>query len=623
MALSRPLRLKSEVVQRDREISSASLPVVQVWVDSGVFHLDSLFDYSIPKDFEESIQIGMRIEVPFNGRQVEAFVVDRIAGSTNSKLKSISKVLSPTPVASKKSIALITSVAKRWAAHPYDVLRSGIPARIASVDKEGWIFKELTARRVKPLRQYLQLPAFEDPNQQLGRFVTHLVESGSVLIVVPDNRCLARLEKELPQSIILDSALDRASRYRNFLRAKMGGNLIVLGTRSAIFSDIPDLVAILVIDEGSENLYEVRSPGWNARDIAIMRAESEAVQLFFAGYSPSSECSRLIEDGVLDFKASKIKVPVKSFQQEYSELLPGRSISEIRVALKKGPILFIAPRKGYAQAITCSKCRNIALCSCGGRLEKQSSTQPINCSLCEITIIDWRCSWCQSDRPFLMNRGSSRFAQEIGSAFPGTAIYQSEGERIIDDDAIKSGIVIATPGSAPHLKNGYSAVVVLEGEQILNQSDLRAQERGREIFFSHCALLGAKGVAIFILSHANPIIGAVAAWKPSLLSRAELRERSEVGLPPFTRAVTLDIEKSDSASLLRGLEKSRDEDRLPSSTRMLGPSALKNGDYRILLLAPVQEGEKLVSLIHEFQRRRSAAKKNQVSVRVDPYSLSR
>jgi primosomal protein N' (replication factor Y) len=222
-----------------------------------------------------------------------------------------------------------------------------------------------------------------------------------------------------------------------------------------------------------------------------------------------------------------------------------------------------------------------------------------------------------------MNRGSSRFAQEIGSAFPGTAIHQSEGERIIDDDAIKSGIVIATPGSAPHLKNGYSAVVVLEGEQILNQSDLRAQERGREIFFSHCALLGAKGVAIFILSHANPIIGAVAAWKPSLLSRAELRERSEVGLPPFTRAVTLDIEKSDSASLLRGLEKSRDEDRLPSSTRMLGPSALKNGDYRILLLAPVQEGEKLVSLIHEFQRRRSAAKKNQVSVRVDPYSLSR
>jgi primosomal protein N' (replication factor Y) len=594
-----------------------------VWVDSGVFHLDSVFDYSIPKDFEEIIQIGMRVEVPFNGRQVEAFVVGRVAGSTNSKLKSISKVLSPTPVASMKSIILIEAVAQRWAAHPYDVLRSAIPARVANVDKEAWNFGQLAAKRVKPLRQYLQLPAFEDPNQQLGSFVRRLVESGSVLIVVPDNRCLARLHKELPHSIVLDSSLDRTSRYRNFLRAKLGGNLIVLGTRSAVFADIPDLVAILIIDEGSENLYEVRSPGWNARDIAIMRAESEEVQLFFAGYSPSSECSQLIEDGLLDFKASKNKVQVKSFQQEYLELLPGRSIVEIRMALKNGPVLFIAPRKGYAQAITCSKCRNIALCSCGGRLEKQSSMQPINCSLCEITLADWRCSWCQSDRPFLMNRGSARFAQEIGSAFPGAVIHQSEGERILDDDAIKNGIVIATPGSAPHIKSGYAAVVILEGDQMLNQSDLRAQERGREIFFSHCALLSAKGIAIFILSHANPIIGAVAAWKPSLLSRAELRERSEAGLPPFTRAVTLDIEKSESAALLRGLEKSRDENRLPASTRMLGPSELKSGDYRILLLAPVLEGEKLVSLIHEFQRRRSAAKKNQVSVRVDPYSLSR
>jgi len=623
VALVRPLRLKSEVVLKERQASTSSLPVAQVWVDNGVFHLDSLFDYLIPEEFDSLIQVGIRIEVPFNGRAVEAIVLNRISASHSVRLKVISKVLSAIPVASEKSLALIDAVAQRWAAHPYDILRSAIPAKVASVDKEQWIFPDVPTQKNKSLRQYLQFPPYEDPNEQLSRFIQGLLSGGSVLVIVPDGRAIARFSQKMPESIILDSALDRASRYRNFLRARAGGKRVVLGTRSAIFADIPDLIAIVVVDEGSENLYEVRTPGWNARDVAILRSSKEDVQLFLAGYSPSSECSLMIEDGELDFKPAKGRVTVKSFQQEFSELLPGRSIGEIRAALKNGPVLFIAPRKGYAQAITCSKCRNVALCTCGGRLEKQSSSQPINCSLCEISLTDWRCAWCQSDRPFLMSRGSARFTQEIGMAFPGIAIHQSEGEKILEDGQIEAGIIVSTPGSAPRMKNGYAAVVILEAEQLLTQSDLRAQERSREIFFSNCALLNPKGVAIFILAHANPIIGSVAAWKPSLLSRAELRERSEVALPPFVRAITMDVDKGESAALLRGLEKSREENRLPEKTRLLGPSVLKNGEHRILLLAPIEDGRNLVSLIHEFQRRRSASKKSLVSIRIDPYSLSR
>ena len=85
----------------------------------------------------------------------------------------------------------------------------------------------------------------------------------------------------------------------------------------------------------------------------------------------------------------------------------------------------------------------------------------------------------------------------------------------------------------------------------------------------------------------------------------------------------MDIDKGESAALLRGLEKSREENRLPEKTRLLGPSVLKNGEHRILLLAPIEDGRNLVSLIHEFQRRRSASKKSLVSIRIDPYSLSR
>ena len=291
--------------------------------------------------------------------------------------------------------------------------------------------------------------------------------------------------------------------------------------------------------------------------------------------------------------------------------------------IKQGPILFIAPRKGYSQSISCSNCRNISTCPCGGRLEKKSATAAISCSLCANVFSEWVCQYCQGVKPFLLNRGSERFAQEIGIALPGVAIALSESERMIDDFQVSSGIVIATPGSAPFSAQGYSAVVILDGEKLLNQSDLRAQERAREIFFTHAALLRTSGSALLVINHSNPIVGALASWKPSLISRRELQEREEVSLPPFVRSISLDIENTESATLVRALNKSRDEGRLPSSTRILGPSTLDSSSHRILLLAPLEDGEALVLLMHEFQRRRSATRKKLATLRIDPYSLSR
>jgi primosomal protein N' (replication factor Y) len=126
-----------------------------------------------------------------------------------------------------------------------------------------------------------------------------------------------------------------------------------------------------------------------------------------------------------------------------------------------------------------------------------------------------------------------------------------------------------------------------------------------------------------VLSHSNPIVGALASWKPSLISRRELEEREEAALPPFVRAVSLDVYINESSTLTRALNKSRDEGRLPQATRILGPSPLANDLARVLLLAPLEDGEALVSLIHEFARRRSTSRKKLATLRIDPYSLSR
>jgi primosomal protein N' (replication factor Y) len=427
----------------------------------------------------------------------------------------------------------------------------------------------------------------------------------------------------LPKAIVLDSALERSERYRNFLKTRYGRNQIVIGTRSAIFAPIDDLEAIVVFDEGTELHYEVRSPGWNVRDVAVLRAMKSDTSLYFVGFSPSSEVARLIENKWIEFVAEKSRVSVSAFPQSFGELLPSRLIGEIRKAMNTGPILFLSPRKGYSQAIACAKCRNVAICECGGKLVKKGSHLVLECTICAKVHADWRCSWCQSSTPYLMGRGSDRFAFEIGAAFPGAHIVLSTSEKLIEEFDQPRGLVVATPGSIPIAVNGYSLVVILEADRFFMQADLRAHERIRELFFSTASLASAAGKVALVVSNDHPIIGALSAWKPSLISQRELRERLEVNLPPFTRAVTLDIANSESQSLLRGLKKAQEDGRLPLSTKFLGPSRLKDDIDRIVALTPLIDGEALISLLHEFQRRRSSSKKTLASIRIDPYSLSR
>ena len=623
MALTRPLRLKSEIAKAKAEGSTSQLPVARVWVDSGVFHLDSEFDYLIPDNLSPLVATGIRVQVPFHGREVEALVLSRQTASELSSLKAISKVISPHSVATAESLELISAVSARWAAHPYDILRSAIPPRVATVDKESFPDSSVTFYPPKPKRSYIHIPPVVNRFQFIAATLSKERAKGSRLIIVPDTRSVQQLVSFFPEAIILDSALERSSRYRNFLLARNGQNVIVIGTRSAVFVPVSDLDSIIVVDESSENHYEPRSPGWNVRDVAIVRSMTSKISLTLIGYSPSAEVARLIESKWIDFNSTKNRLKIASFAPAQSELLPSRLISEIRKAMKVGPILFISPRKGYSQALTCSKCRNIALCTCGGKLSQASAKSSVECVICAKVHSDWRCTWCQNSTPFLMGRGSERFAYEIGAAFPGTQITQSASDSILDSYNDNSGFVIATPGAAPIAKNGYAMIVILEGDRFFTQTDIRAHERSRELFFSASAL-GAVGATIALVMAADhPIIGALASWKPALVSQRELREREEVHLPPFSRAITMDISRPESQSLLRGLQKSQEDGRLPASTIFLGPSRLNEDNDRIVLLTPLSDGEIVVNLLHEFQRKRSSAKKTLASIRIDPYSLSR
>jgi len=354
----------------------------------------------------------------------------------------------------------------------------------------------------------------------------------------------------------------------------------------------------------------------------LMRSVNESVSLVVTGYSPSAEVARLIESKWVSVTAKKARLTALSFQQQMGELLPNRIFPEIREALRHGAVLFLTPRKGYSSAMSCSKCRNEARCECGGKLFKKSARSAPECSLCAKRYSPWSCTWCGGDKPHLLGRGSERFAEELGRAFPNAPIISSEGEHILRDVPARSSIVIATPGSVPAVEGGYFAVVVLEANRYFAQVDLRAHERARAQIFHAASKVNPKGKVLIVIASDHPITASISRWSPSILSMRDLQEREDAGLPPYFRSIEVISETREATLVANGFKKSVLDGRLPASTRVLGPAAIADGMAKIILLANLSDSPLLIEFIHEFARKRSIGKKNSLKYRVDPYALT-
>ena len=626
MAAPKLFRLKAEVAPATSGPRASVLPFARVRVDTGVFHLDQLFDYQIPEKLSSSTQIGVRVQLPFGGRETEGIVVERVASPERAgELKSITKVLSALPIATSESLSLIDSVASHYACNSWDVVRSAIPPRVASVDKNFIVEAHNEVQRSSFSAEFKTLEPFVQAQEQVATLVSENCGLGSVLIVAPDEKDVDLIIEALTSknlgTLKITAAMPREERYRNFLLAMHGPNSIVVGTRSAVFVPVKNLSTLIIHKESAPDHYEVRSPGWNSRSIALMRARSESLNLVFTGFSPSIDLSQLIDDRAVKYVNSKHIVNVKAFNPTDGALLPGRIFAEIKKALSVGPVLFIAPRKGYGNALLCAHCRNVATCGCGGRLSVIAKNIAPNCVHCGKTFPEWKCSFCKRDKQYLAGRGIERAAEEISRAFPKYPVIVSAGDVIKDRVESKPSLVLATAGAQPQVDGGYSAVVILDGMRFFAHTDLRTQERARELFFETSSLISLKGAVLLVIDDSHPITSAIARWNVAPLIKRELSERTELHLPPAVFSVALAMDQAIGIQIANGLKKSISDGRMPQSSKIYGPTEIAKGQVKIIIHADKKDAEGLIQIVHELQRRRSIAKKDLFTLRVEPYSL--
>ncbi|GAA0422025.1 MAG: primosomal protein N' [Bacillota bacterium] len=110
--------------------------IVKVIVDVPASSIDQTFDYKIPERFQDIIQLGMRVTVPFGPRKVMGFVVETVNHSTFGKLKEIIDVLDIYPVLTKELLDLGKWVAQQTVSLQITALQVMLPQVLKATYKK-------------------------------------------------------------------------------------------------------------------------------------------------------------------------------------------------------------------------------------------------------------------------------------------------------------------------------------------------------------------------------------------------------------------------------------------------------------------------------------------------------
>jgi len=635
----RPLRLRQERAQVKR-LAASHLPFASVLVDHGIFHMEAIFDYLVPADLSDQIAPGQLVEVPFNQGKKMGLVLSRgIASTFSGKLKEITKCLTRIPYCGEEQLELFREVATLYGAQEWDFIRASIPPFSRSGESAFLASKENQSPRqpwssdlpgelvdyldsTAKIAAFIQLPSTRPYWEALAEIVLTRSNQNTVLLIVPTVREREHLAEYLVKigasPLCLKSDDLKGPRYQAYLEAKERPPKVIIGTRSSIFLVLPEDSTIIVFEDQDESHFEQRSPNWNSRKIAQLRGSKHSI--LFTSLSPSLE----VVDAINEKRLRHYRF---SQRQTFTSVTQQGNVDEffpvINKGLKHGSVLICMGNTGYINSFGCQKCKNTALCECGGKLYFSQRARSPLCSICTQEFPHWKCNWCGEAKPRIIAAGLLRKSDELARAFPKIPVITSHGEDSTQWLPEGTHLVISTYGVEP--RGRYSAMAFLDLEQQVSRADLRGQETMRENVFRNISMLSSGGDLYISLPSSHSLAQDMIKGAPYRSAERELDERNAARLPP--RYQTLAITGSSIEATIALLEELRIQceylEIIGPYLRESGNPKATNGNLRTLLIKCRPADQLLLTgRLHDINRINSLRGRPLFSIKIDPYSLA-
>lgn len=226
----------------------------------------------------------------------------------------------------------------------------------------------------------------------------HLGKGRQCLILVPEigltPQTVSRFQERFCCPIAtLHSGLTDNERFKAWSQARNGVAGIIIGTRSAVFTPLPNLGLIIVDEEHDSSFKQQDGFRYSARDIAVMRGQKEDAPVILGSATPSLESLYNAKTNKFFYlpltkRAGTASQSATSVIDTANEILHAGLSEQLifkidqHVSAKNQVLLFIN-RRGYAPLLSCAQCGWVAECSaCISQLTVHANPPSIRCHHC-------------------------------------------------------------------------------------------------------------------------------------------------------------------------------------------------------------------------------------------------
>lgn len=459
----------------------------------------------------------------------------------------------------------------------------------------------------RPLLNAEQAAAVEAITAQLDRFHPHLLlgVTGSgktevylriiesvlardrqALLLVPEIGLTPQLEgtvrERFPTTPIvsLHSGLNEAERHQRWLAAQAGTARIVLGTRLAVFTPLPDAGIIIVDEEHDSSYKQMEGLRYSARDLAVVRARGSGIPIVLGSATPMLETYYNATSGryALWRIAHRVSAPAPEIRcinirdAQLSDGLAPALLAALRRRISAGEqsLIFIN-RRGYAPVLMCRACGWLSDCHrCSAQLVYHIADRQMHCHHCgHQSAVPAACPGCGNADLTPVGQGTQRVTAALQREFPDARILRIDRDSTRKRDAWHDArtriharevdVLVGTQMLAKgHDFPNLNLVGVLNADGLLYSTDFRAPERLYSLLTQVAGRAGRGAVRGEVLIQTDfpdhPLYAALREQDYPSFAKALLDERRTAGLPPFVHQALLRAEAPKLSVTLRYLE---------------------------------------------------------------------
>lgn len=437
-----------------------------------------------------------------------------------------------------------------------------------------------------------------------------LAQGRQVLFLLPEINLTPQLLKRVENrfadipTAVLHSQMAAGRRTQDYLRAMLGQAKLVIGTRLAVFTPLPDVGLIVVDEEHDGSFKQDNELRYHARDLAVWRAKQSGCPIVLGSATPSLESWYKAQSGAYRLLQLTERAHASAQLPQVEILNVGRlkldnGFSPQALQLLKqnfeagGMSLVYLNRRGFAPALFCGDCGHTFGCpNCSAKMVLHQRARQLRCHHCDHREpIPYKCPDCGNQDLTAVGHGTQRVEETLRAFLPKATIVRVDRDstahkndwadlyRRIADNEID--ILVGTQMLAKgHDFARLNLVIVLNADGSLYSADFRAPER---LFAELMQVSGRAGradkpgkVLIQTQLPEHPVFAAVKAQDYAVFAENELNERQMFTMPPFgfQTAVRADAPRVADAMEFLNAAKETLAPLLPESVSQFGAAPM-------------------------------------------------